>query len=522
MVRGLKYLHAGGKIHRDIKAANIMLSDDGKVKLADFGVAAEIQKTVALKSTFAGTPLWMAPEIVMERDYDFKVDIWSLGITCIELAEKKPPMAALHPMRVLFLIPQQEAPRLTGNFSVEFKDFVATCLQKDPAQRPTIEELSEHSFLVERPDDGDLKSLILKHRMRKSPKKHAPGDSEADVDKVNPADRTFEKNWWNYGANPEDQHDLSLLLKRFNLEGYKDELSRNGIDTVESLLLLTKEDLAVMNLTDGGRDDIKRVIATVKDSNPKGLGRASSAVVPKKEKKEKKEKKDKDKDKDREKEKEADEAGRKTKSGLKLRSTSLRKSQSKFPVFFSWLAAVDDYLTHYFSLFVCLFVLFFSDEIPEAEEAEEEKRERKEADRANSKRKKKSLQNDALPEEMEAMVSPGTDGTPKSKSRSSKKEKDTLAPEERNDGDSSDNGSFVSNDSAERGDKFVKKRVSSKDAKRSRSISVEAGLSSFAKSKTRNCREAPFFFKMPAEFLTFFFLSAGSIEQQSQGNCRGD
>ena len=111
-----------------------MLSDEGKVKLADFGVAAEIQKTVALKSTFAGTPLWMAPEIVMEKNYDFKVDIWSLGITCIELAERKPPMANIHPMRVLFLIPQQEPPKLTGNFSVEFKDFVSTCLQKDPSQ----------------------------------------------------------------------------------------------------------------------------------------------------------------------------------------------------------------------------------------------------------------------------------------------------------------------------------------------------------------------------------------------------
>ena len=117
-----------------ILAANIMLSDEGKVKLADFGVAAEIQKTVAMKSTFAGTPLWMAPEIVMEKDYDFKVDIWSLGITCIELAERKPPMANLHPMRVLFLIPQQEPPKLSGNYSVEFKDFVATCLQKDPTR----------------------------------------------------------------------------------------------------------------------------------------------------------------------------------------------------------------------------------------------------------------------------------------------------------------------------------------------------------------------------------------------------
>ncbi|KAJ3440010.1 serine/threonine-protein kinase tao [Anaeramoeba flamelloides] len=143
-LEGLNYFHSNRKIHRDIKGGNILLTDKGEVKLADFGVSAQLTKTMSKRNTFIGTPYWMAPEVIQDyQNYDSRADIWSLGITAIELAEIVPPRCDIHPMRVLFIIPKKEAPKLKDarKYSKEFHDFIAKCLVKNYEKRPKAKQL---------------------------------------------------------------------------------------------------------------------------------------------------------------------------------------------------------------------------------------------------------------------------------------------------------------------------------------------------------------------------------------------
>uniref|UniRef100_A0A3P9LQ43 non-specific serine/threonine protein kinase n=1 Tax=Oryzias latipes TaxID=8090 RepID=A0A3P9LQ43_ORYLA len=184
ILRGLCHLHNHKVIHRDIKGQNVLLTENAEVKLVDFGVSAQLDRTVGRRNTFIGTPYWMAPEVIAcdenpDSTYDFRSDIWSLGITAIEMAEGAPPLCDMHPMRALFLIPRNPPPKLKSKkWSKKFIDFIEGCLVKTYTSRPSTEQLLKHSFIRDQPTERQVRIQLKDHIDRTRKKRGEKEETE--------------------------------------------------------------------------------------------------------------------------------------------------------------------------------------------------------------------------------------------------------------------------------------------------------------------------------------------------------
>ncbi|XP_029020869.1 misshapen-like kinase 1 isoform X6 [Betta splendens] len=196
VLRGLSHLHSHHVIHRDIKGQNVLLTENAEVKLVDFGVSAQLDRTIGRRNTFIGTPYWMAPEVIAcdenpEATYDSRSDLWSLGITALEMAEGAPPLCDMHPMRALFLIPRNPPPKLKSKkWSKRFLSFIDSCLVKNHLHRPTTDALLRHAFIRDLANERQVRIMLRDHldRTRKKKEKEGPeyeySGSEEEEDEV--------------------------------------------------------------------------------------------------------------------------------------------------------------------------------------------------------------------------------------------------------------------------------------------------------------------------------------------------
>ncbi|XP_076950972.1 serine/threonine-protein kinase BLUS1-like [Bidens hawaiensis] len=278
VLRALVYLHAHGHIHRDVKAGNILVDNNGSIKLADFGVSACMFDTgdrQRSRNTFVGTPCWMAPEVMQQlHGYDFKADIWSFGITALELAHGHAPFSKYPPMKVLLMTLQNAPPGLDyerdKKFSKAFKDLVAACLEKDPKKRPSSDKLLKHPFFKHARTTDYLQRTVLdglpplgdRFRMLKAKEADLLQNSEINGNKEHLSQQEYIRGISAWNFNLEDLKNQAALIWDYDESSTSENLNASSREIDEVNDIGSRSSPEIINHSDVGshlEDEIDEV-----------------------------------------------------------------------------------------------------------------------------------------------------------------------------------------------------------------------------------------------------------------------